>query len=219
MLVVKKISFPCKNPPFRLVEKMMDNAGVSFHNLSNNCWKEEFPYTPVVDFRIAWSIEEIYLQFAVKEEHIKAFYTQDSGSSPYKDSCVEFFIIPPGSDCYYNLEMNCIGFGTFACGPDRSQRTRFGADILSKIRRFSTLGSEGFETKTGFFEWKISIAIPLELYGIMNHKDLNNREVKANFYKCGDELPEKHYISWTPIKKEKPDFHTPDFFGTLFFEK
>ncbi len=218
MLLVKKISFPCKNPPFRLIEKMMDNAGVSFHKLSNNCWKDEYPYTPDVIFRVAWSVEEIFIQFVVKEEHIRAIYTQDAGSSPYKDSCVEFFMIPPASDSYYNLEMNCIGFGTFACGPDRLHRTRFGADILSKIRRLSSLGNEGFDTKSGCYEWKISIAIPLELYGIKNHNQLKNKEVRANFYKCGDELPHKHYLSWSAILKDKPDFHTPYFFGTLLFE-
>lgn len=219
MLIVKKISFPCKNPPLRLVEKMMDVAGVSFQKLSNNCWKDEFPYTPDAEFRIAWSVEEIFIQFVIREAYIKATYTQDLGSSPYKDSCVEFFMIPPGSDCYYNLEMNCIGFGTFACGPDRSHRTRFGADTLSKIRRTSSLGNEGFETKTGSFEWKLTIAIPLDLYGINSYKELNNKEIKANFYKCGDELPQKHYLSWSPIIKDKPDFHSPDFFGTLLFEQ
>lgn len=218
MLIVKKISFPCKNPPIRLVEKMMDNAGVSFHKLSNNCWRGDYPYTPDVKFRIAWSGEEIFIQFRVQEEHLRAVYTQDSGSAPYKDSCVEFFMIPPGSDCYYNLELNCIGTGTFACGPDRSHRTRFGPDIMNKIRRESSLGREGFETKSGYFEWKITIAAPLEIYGLTNNIQLKSKEVKANFYKCGDELPHKHYLCWSDIHKEKPDFHSPEFFGTLFFE-
>lgn len=196
----------------------MDNAGVSFHKLSNSCWKDEFPYTPEVQFRIAWSNEEIFVQFNVKEEYIRAFYTQDSGSSPYKDSCVEFFMIPPGSDSYYNLEMNCIGFGTFACGPDRFHRTRFGAEKLSEIRRNSSLGNKGFETKSGCFEWKLLLGIPLSVYDIKSAGELKNREVKANFYKCGDELPQKHYLTWNAVLKEKPDFHTPEFFGTLLFE-
>ncbi len=42
--------------------------------------------------------------------------------------------------------------------------------------------------------------------------------LKANFYKCGDELQTPHFLSWNPIEIEKPDFHRPDFFGTLRFE-
>ncbi|MBO7233161.1 MAG: hypothetical protein J6V16_08435, partial [Bacteroidales bacterium] len=25
-----------------------------------------------------------------------------------------------------------------------------------------------------------------------------------------------HYLSWQPINTEKPDFHRPEFFGTLY---
>jgi hypothetical protein len=43
-------------------------------------------------------------------------------------------------------------------------------------------------------------------------------EIKANFYKCGDELQTPHFLSWNPIEIDQPDFHRPDFFGTLEFE-
>ena len=44
------------------------------------------------------------------------------------------------------------------------------------------------------------------------------KDSKANFYKCGDNMPQKHYLSWHPIEIEKPNFHRPDHFGTLYFE-
>ncbi|WP_350005689.1 carbohydrate-binding family 9-like protein, partial [Phocaeicola dorei] len=47
---------------------------------------------------------------------------------------------------------------------------------------------------------------------------LDGMVVRANFYKCGDELQKPHFLSWSPIKIEKPDFHRPDFFGLLEFE-
>lgn len=40
----------------------------------------------------------------------------------------------------------------------------------------------------------------------------------ANFYKCGDKLQTPHFLSWNPINLEKPNFHCPEFFGTLNFE-
>ena len=37
----------------------------------------------------------------------------------------------------------------------------------------------------------------------------------GNFYKCGDETPAEHYLSWHPITSAGPDFHRPECFGTL----
>ncbi len=219
MIEVKKISFPCKKPPIKLIEKMLDNRSIPFHTISNQNWENQYPYSPEVRFRIAYSKEEIYLQYNVREKYIRAQYKEDEGSAPYKDSAVEFFVIPGENDSiYYNLELNCIGVGTFAGGPNRKERSRFGKDVLSQIRRASTLGSEGFDTKAGDFEWQITIALPIELFSLNQIAPLSGRSVKANFYKCGDELPEKHYLSWNKVGTEKPDFHRPEFFGILLFE-
>ena len=218
MITVKKISFPCKNPPVRLVEKMLDSANIPFHTIDVVNWSQ-FPEQPRVKFRIAYSQEEIYLQYVVKESYIRAFYTQDEGSAPYKDSAVEFFIIPSSTDTiYYNLELNCIGVGTFAGGPDRQNRTRFGKEVTSQIRRASTLGKEGFDVKEGDFEWTLTVALPVSLFSLSTIEPLKGRVVRANFYKCGDELPVKHYLSWNPIGTERPNFHTPQYFGEIYFE-
>jgi len=217
MIKVKKISFPCKKPPIALVEKMMDSCVIEFNSIDCLNWPA-YPYKPDVRFRIAWSREEIYIQYIVKEKFIRAHFTEDSGAQPYKDSCVEFFMIPGNDSIYYNLEINCIGVCTFAGGAARTERTRFGTDVTSQIRRSSTLGKEGFGIKTGDFEWKITIAIPLSIYSLSEIDPLTGRTVRANFYKCGDELPEAHYLSWNPIGLEKPNFHTPAFFGELYFE-
>jgi hypothetical protein len=218
MITVKKISFPCLLPPMILVKKMMDSMAVPYHKIDQLNW-DEYPYAPDVKFRIAYSKDEIFLQYNVIERFIRALYTVDEGSAPYKDSCVEFFILPNDDSTYYNLELNCIGVGTFAYGTQRRDRTRFDKSITSKIRRVSTLGREGFETQEGDFNWSITIAIPIELLYSGKKESLAGRELKANFYKCGDELPLKHYLSWSPIKTEKPDFHRPEFFGTLLFER
>lgn len=219
MINVKRITFPCKRPPVRLIEKMMDSLDLKFHKIDIVNWNN-FPAKPQVKFRIAYSFDEIYLQYVVKEKYIRAFYTKDEGSAPYKDSAVEFFIIPSSTDSiYYNLELNCIGVGTFAGGPDRQNRTRFGNDITSQIRRSSSLGNQGFDVKEGDFEWTITIALPVSLFSLSNIQPLRGRTVKANFYKCGDELPEKHYLSWHPISTDKPNFHTPRFFGYIHFEE
>lgn len=217
MITVKKIGFPCKTPPIALVEKMLDSCKIEFNQIDQLNWYG-YSYKPDVKFRIAYSKDEIYLQYIVKEKYIRAYFTEDNDSMPYKDSCVEFFIIPARDTIYYNLELNCIGIGTFAGGPNRKDRTRFGSEVTRQIRRSSSLGNVGFETKEGDFEWEITIAIPISLFSLSQVPKLEGRTIKANFYKCGDDLPENHYLSWNPILSERPDFHSPDFFGDLYFE-
>ena len=50
--------------------------------------------------------------------------------------------------------------------------------------------------------------------------DPNNlpEKLMGNFYKCADGTDSPHYVSWSPIKTEKPNFHCPEFFGELIFE-
>ena len=55
--------------------------------------------------------------------------------------------------------------------------------------------------------------IPFSLIGIDKHHIPTS--LKANFYKCGDLTAHTHFLSWSPIDAPKPDFHRPDFFGTL----
>ena len=39
--------------------------------------------------------------------------------------------------------------------------------------------------------------------------------VKGNVYKCGDETPIEHYMSYFEVKCENPDFHRPEYFGKI----
>ena len=62
--------------------------------------------------------------------------------------------------------------------------------------------------------WSLLIGIPLELIEL----DLTHEHARrANFYKCGDKTPMKHYASWNPIEAEAPAFHLPEYFGEIEF--
>ncbi len=56
----------------------------------------------------------------------------------------------------------------------------------------------------------------------MLFKNYYGREVKpglegrANFYKCGDETEFPHYGAWS-LRDGGPDFHRPEFFGSIVF--
>ena len=41
---------------------------------------------------------------------------------------------------------------------------------------------------------------------------------KANFYKCGDKTSHPHWLTWSVVENPKPNFHLPQYFGTLQFD-
>ncbi|MEG0891438.1 MAG: carbohydrate-binding family 9-like protein [Bacteroidales bacterium] len=222
-LTVKEVKFTLAKPTAVQIDSMFNLMNIPFNKIDIENW-EGYEYHPNVQFRIAYSPSEIYLQYLVTEETIKAVYEEDEGSAPYKDSCVEFFSIPGEEEVYYNLEMNCIGKGTFAGGAKRTERTKFGKDVLSKIRRYSTLATKAFGIKTAAenngapYTWQLTVAIPLEVFSLSEVKPLKGRTIKANFYKCGDDMPKKQYLTWNKIGTPRPNFHTPEYFGNLYFE-
>ena len=219
-LIVSKVAFGKPEPSISEVKHKFDQAGIAWNEIARVNWPE-YPYKPEVRFRIMHSETEIYLQFHVRENGARATFDYDAGSQPYKDDCVEFFMIPSMRDSnYFNLEMNCIGHGTFHWGPNRQERHRCGDEIVSQIRRESTLGSEAFGTRVGEQEWTLTVAIPKRLYAQadLDLTEFSGRTVRANFYKCGDDTAVPHFLSWSPIPIPKPDFHTPEWFGEIYFE-
>lgn len=223
-ITAKQVHFTSPEPSAQQIDSIFNTMNIEYHKIDVENW-QGYNYHPDVQFRIAYSPTEIYLQYLVTENELKAVYEQDEESAPYKDSCVEFFCIPGEDSTYYNLEMNCIGKGTFAGGAKRTERTRFGKETLSKIRRTSSLGTKTLGIKTLAdnngkpFTWQLTIALPVELFSLSEVKPLAGRTIKANFYKCGDQMPHPHYLSWNPIGTERPNFHTPTYFGNIHFQK
>ena len=179
---------------------------------------EEFPYQPEVGFRIAHDDSLLFLKYYVKEEHVLARRT-DPNSAVHRDSCVEFFVDPAQNGNYYNFEFNCIGTTHLAYGPGRGKRTFIPPELIKqKIKTWSSLGNESFEEKSGTFEWEIVIAIPSSIFTFNIGLNFSKLVSSANFYKCGDDTTKKHYLSWNPVKTQKPDFHRPEYFGVLTFQ-
>ncbi len=178
-------------------------------------WPNEFPYKPIASFCIARDSEYLYIDYFVRGNYLLALNTEDN-SSVWQDSCVEFFMQKPGEPYYYNFEFNCIGAALAARRTSRKDAEHFPSEKMAKIKRFSSVGTKPFREMEGLFPWSLVVAIPFELVGL----DGNNlpESVGANFYKCADGSSLPHYLSWSPIFVEKPDFHRPDFFGELQFK-
>jgi len=195
--------------------ELMDGFG--HRDLVENLnWKETYPYRPITLFNIARSKDSIFIKYSVRGSMLRAIYSNDL-DPVNEDSCVEFFCKLPDSDSYMNFEFNCIGTCNASKRKSKTEGVvRYTLDELTQIKRYPSIGRRAFNEMEGMFEWELTVKIPFTLMGL----DSNNLPEKllGNFYKCADGTDSPHYVSWSPIKTEKPEFHCPEFFGELIFE-
>ena len=184
--------------------------------VANNNWKGQFPYSPIVKSALWHNGNTLFINFEVEEDYVAALAKKDN-DDVYKDSCVEFFI-SFDEEGYYNVEANCTGKILMSHRLGRKIDVEYAnPEILSNIAREASLGTEPFECRTTDGKWYLTLAIPATSFFKHNFKNFNGLEAKCNIYKCGDNLPKPHFLSWQPIKTENPDFHRPEFFGSILF--
>lgn len=179
-------------------------------------WPEAFPYAPQVEFRMFHTGEWLLLRFDVAEQYTMARVTQDNGRS-WTDSCVELFISPDGKE-YYNFETTCAGRLLLAWHRSRHEAEQAPQEVLQAVKRFTSLPfGQTFEERVGDNRWSLTLAIPPRALFRHALNDWSGLQASANLYKCGDELSQPHFLSWSPIRTEKPDFHRPEFFAPIRF--
>lgn len=177
-------------------------------------WPQQFPYKPIVAFDAAASNTHLFVRFFVRGLGLKALF--DKTNDPvWQDSCVEVFIADHDGNGYRNFEMNCIGTLLSAHQKARGvDVVRITDDEAAQVIRLTSLEPQTFDEKEGIHQWSAAIGIPFSLLGYTARP----QSLKANFYKCADGSRWPHYVSWAPIDTPKPDFHRPEFFGTLFLK-
>lgn len=174
-------------------------------------WKE-FPYAPEVRFHIAFSEKALAILYKVKENHVLGTVMEQNGPV-WEDSCVETFIKDPVGEGYYNIEVNCIGTKLAAHRLSRTDFELFDESLLSEIRCRASLPHQKTDIQNQ--EWTLLKVIPFSVLGL----DKAPQSLNVNFYKCGDNCRQPHYLSWSPIALEKPNFHCPEFFGEIILKK
>jgi len=180
-------------------------------NIIGNAPWNEFQYKPKCEFTIAHTVDGILLKYFVLEDDILVRFKQPN-DLVYFDSCVEFFIAFNEEDDYYNIEFNSIGTCYLGYG-SKSNRAAVDVEVVKKIKSCFAI-----QTVNGKARWELTVIIPLSTLCKHQIQSLSNLSAKANFYKCGDDLPVPHYLSWNNIESANPNFHQPDFFGELHFE-
>lgn len=169
-----------------------------------------FSYRPACTAQLEYVPE---LGFTVKlichESAPLARYTQFM-DDVWNDSCLEFFVnfAPQNTDKYLNFEMNAKGAWLVGFGKEREGRV-----VPALFEGYAHPPKATIEAD----RWSVELFLPLkdmkELFGDFDPQP--GYRFLGNFYKCGDETPAEHYLSWHPITSAGPDFHRPECFGTL----
>jgi len=195
------------------ISAIMDKAERASINCIN--WPE-YSYKPNVEFSMVYSESNIFIKYWVEEDCYAAIASEDGGPV-WKDSCVEFFVSPDNNSNYYNFEFSCIGKCLLAYGSSRHDRVAADKAAFENIFRKSTLGDKPFEEKKEKVKWNIFVAISSKAFFKHDNLKFDKGIIRANLYKCGDGLSKPHYLTWSPIKADKPDYHRPEFFNEIFF--
>lgn len=184
------------------------------NELNHQPWPE-FKSNSQTSFAITHSGDAIFLKYYVKEDVIK-IVMHKTNDQVHKDNCVEFFIGFGEEKEYYNIELNCLGVCSMAYGEGRANRNILSEDVIHLIQKSIIIESATDNSATKF-EWEITLLIPIEVFKFSNIKTFTGQHGQGNFFKCGDDLPEPHFLTWKHIDAKTPDFHMPEFFGALAF--
>ncbi|MDR3694477.1 carbohydrate-binding family 9-like protein [Mucilaginibacter sp.] len=183
------------------------------HSINNLLWSNS-GYKPNVSFAIAYTTDSILLKYFVTEKYITSGY-HEINDPVFEDTCVEFFIAFGDERNYYNLEFNRIGTPLVGYGPGKNNRTLLEKPSISQIKSLSKTASQA--DAEGDTEWELTLSIPFSLFVHNNIKSLTGGIGRVNLFKCGDNLPDPHFLSWNYIDNPQPNFHLPEFFGKIQF--
>ncbi len=175
--------------------------------IDNYLWSDVRSIVPSA--QMAWDEENLYVRLQAIEPHILCRFTGNV-DEVCNDSCLEFFFCPGQvGDRYFNIEGNpngalYVGYGR--PGADRCRLLHSDFKELFQVTPFTVPGG-----------WGLELTVPVSFIRIyapdfMPEKGMT---LRANFFKCGDETVQPHYMAWNPVEVPLPNFHLPEFFGEL----
>ena len=203
----------CENV-FEKVQQMTRWATVADIDQVN--WKTKFPKLLPVKVYVAHDEDKFFLLYRVQNESLRVVATHDF-HPVWEDSCVEFFMRRPGDKQYYNFECNAHGVLLASKRETRDSAEKLSIEAMKSIVRHSFI-SQHYQAGEQFSDWWLYLEIPKACMGFSQEEPLSGQTITGNFYKCGDCTPQPHYLSWNPIDTPTPNFHVPQFFGTIHFE-
>jgi len=185
--------------------------GVPKNNLDVVSWPL-YPYRPLVRFAMAFEGPRLFIKYFVEENYVRAVYSKPN-EPVYRDSCVEFFVAFGDEEEYYNFEFNCAGACLLGYGSERARRELASAEVIGSIQHLAVI--KPARNGNANIGWELTIVIPAEAFHHHTIHTFSGKRLRANFYKCGDDLPERCYLSWNKVVSDEPDFHLSEYFGQI----
>lgn len=178
-------------------------------------------FRPIVRARTGYDDDNLFLIFRTEERFARCITTEINGPV-WRDSSVEFFFSPDMRfpERYFNLEINCGGTPLLHYNlVPRREVIEIPPKEISKITLSHSLPAIVDPEITSAISWIIECKIPFSLLG--RYSDVTTPAPgviwKANFYKVAVNNSNPHYMTWSPVKNDFPDFHLPAYFGNLIF--
>lgn len=179
-------------------------------------------FVPKVKAKLLYDDDNIYGIFHVEDRYVKSTVQEFNGNVS-GDSCVEFFFSPDTNfpERYFNLEINAGGTPLiFYVTKPREEFIKLEAEDIRQIEIAHSLPEvvdpEITEPTTWTIEFRIPIAMLEKFSKVTRPK--SGTVWKANLYKTGSETSNPNYLTWAYVDHPKPNFHLPQFFGTLIFQ-
>lgn len=151
--------------------------------------------------------------YAAEKEPLMTYKAGDFSDDVCDDSCMEWFVdFKPGNEKgYINFEANACAAMNCGIGTGRDHRIP-----VHEIIGYRPELSAGREGDFWYVEFFLSLETIEKLFGEIS--TASGAEYVSNFYKCGELTESPHYLAWSFIDLKSPDYHCPQYFGTLVME-
>lgn len=179
-------------------------------------------FEPVVESKMMYDDKNVYVIFRVKDRFVQSTVQEYNGSVS-ENSCVEFFFSPDSSYPlrYFNLEINAGGTPLiFYIAKPWNDYKKLETEDINKIEIAHSLPKKVFPEITEPITWIIECRVPLEVLEKYSNvtKPAPGVTWKGNFYKTGSKTSNPNYMTWSFVDHPTPNFHLPQYFGTLKFQ-
>ncbi len=153
--------------------------------------------------------KNLYVRMEAQEQNIRATLSNPL-DQVCNDSCLEFFFAPRVEDKrYFNFECNPLGNLYLGFGAERPTRVR------QLVKNTDMFHIQPFHTEQG---WGVTFTIPGDFIRLYVPEFHFTGSGAGNFYKCGDQTQVPHYLAWSMLTCEIPDYHRRQDFGELIFQ-
>ncbi|MBN2376468.1 MAG: carbohydrate-binding family 9-like protein [Sedimentisphaerales bacterium] len=187
-----------------------------------NYMGEKPEHLPRAQAKLLYDDNNLYVIFRIEDQYVRAVATEYH-DSVCADSCAEFFFTPSPdiSQGYFNIEINAGGTMLFNYQiKPHEAAVKVASTDCDQVEIFHSqpkiIEPEITEPTTWILEYCVPFSV-IEKYAPFT-KPCSGVIWKANFYKCADKTSHPHWITWSVVDRPQPDFHRPEFFGTLEYK-